>query len=206
MNKDKLRDYDISFVSLDVSICSFMMAVSTFFTGFLIANYNSFDETVRIPILFLIIATFAFLYTSNIFGNASGEIMSGNIEQANKHAAVGTVISEFLGIYLLVISIPLAINALTNDSFLRISVFIVSIIGLFAYNVSKFSVIKRYVKKLNQRLIYSSTLIIFAALSNFTQMRSNFLFNFFSVCILVFLLATAITIGQKKEHYNRILP
>ena len=40
---NKKLDYSNAEVSIDVSVTSFMMTVATFFTGFLISSYSSFD-------------------------------------------------------------------------------------------------------------------------------------------------------------------
>lgn len=195
------REYSDENIQVDVSITSFMLAVATFFTGFLISNYGSYDRSIRIPILFLIISTFAFLFTSNIFGNASGEIISGNKKGALRHAAIGTIISEFLGIYLLVLSIPFVINALTDDVFLRVAVFIIAATSIFLYNLSEFSIVKRYLGKW-PRIGYAAILIFLETLAFIAQSAHDSVFLYSGVSILIFLFSTTIILGRKKSHYN----
>lgn len=204
-NRSDLTNYEIEFVGIDVNICSFMMTVTTFFTGFLIANYGNFDKSVRIPILFLIISTFAFLYSSNIFGNASGEIMSGNKNRANKHAVVGTIISEFLGVYLLVAAIPLTITALTDDEFLRYSALIVSLFGLFAYTLSSFSIVDRYITNFWARFLYSVTLISIITICFFAQNGNPLIYNGAGTFLFVYLLLTSIIVIRRKTHYSKLI-
>jgi hypothetical protein len=72
MDSQKKSDYSNDEIQIDVSVTSFMLVVSTFFTGFLFSSYKSFDNSVRIPILFLIISILSFLFTNIIFANAAG--------------------------------------------------------------------------------------------------------------------------------------
>lgn len=197
MNNKKL-DYSNEEVDIDVSVTSFMMTVATFFTGFLISSYDSFDNSVRMPVLFLIVSTLSFLFTNIIFANASGEIRAGNRKGANKHATTGNIISEFLGIYLLVVSLPLAINAMTNDILLRISVFAISAIALLSYSMSTFSIIKRYVNT-TSRLLYTMVFLIFWAICFSTQEGDSVAYVCSSVAILAYLTFTTLFLLSKKK-------
>lgn len=199
MEKRK-SNYENSEIAIDVSVTSFMMTVATFFAGFLIASYDSFDNSVRIPMLFLIVSTLAFLFTNVIFANASGEISAGNREGANKHASTGNIISEFLGIYLLVISLPLAINAITDDVFLRAAVFAVSMIALIGYSVSPYSIIKRYINTVFLRLSYSVIFAFIWAVCFSTQQADSYPYVISSVIIIAYLtLTTIILLAVKKD-------
>lgn len=193
------KNYSIGEIQIDVSVTSFMMAVTTFFTGFLISSYDSFNNSIRIPILFLVISTLSFLFTNLIFANASGEIRSGNHVGANKHADAGNVISEFLGIYLLVTSIPLVINALTGDIFLRIAIFIVAVSALFGYSMSSFSIIKRYISTTFLRLLYSAVLTGLGAVCFLTQKGNSTLYLISSVALITYLTFTTIYLSASKK-------
>lgn len=196
---DQKQSYSHSEIDIDVNVTSFMMTVATFFTGFLISSYDSFDKSVRMPVLFLIVSTLSFLFSNIIFANASGEIRAGNTDKANKHAAAGNIISEFLGIYLLVISLPLAINAITGDIFLRISVFTISAVAIFAYSMSTFSIIKRYVFKTFQRLLYSLVFIVFWAICFSTQAGDSTAYVFSSAIIFIYLIFTCFFLMAKEK-------
>jgi len=199
MTFERKQDYSISEISIDVNVTSFMLAVSTFFTGFLISSFKSLDSSVTIPILFLIVSTVSFLFTNIIFANAAGEIRAENIKGANKHARVGNVISEYLGIYLLVISIPLAINALTADSFLTNTVFIICTAALFGYSVSSFSIVHRYIKRLPVRLLYAAVLACVSLGCFLTQKTNTDLYVAFSIFLISFLLLTTLRFFLHKR-------
>ncbi|HPN54886.1 MAG TPA: hypothetical protein PLB52_03040 [Candidatus Moranbacteria bacterium] len=196
---NKQSDYSNEEVVIDVSVTSFMMTVATFFTGFLISSYDSFSNSVRIPIFFLIVSTLSFLFTNIIFANASGEIRTGNRSGANKHAITGNIISEFLGIYLLVTSLPLAINAITEDIFLRDAVFIISIVALVAYSMSPFSIIKRYLGTGYFRLLYSVAFAILWASCFLTQKGDSVAYVCVSVALISYLILTTIILLSRNK-------
>jgi hypothetical protein len=134
-------------VGTGVSLASFMSAVTIFFVGLLITRFESFDDSIRIPILFLIISTFGFLYSALIYSNSTGELIRLKRKRFQKDMHYGDVMSEYCGVYFLVLSIPLAINAISSDGFLRYSTLVVSLIGLILYHKSGFSVMEAYLKK-----------------------------------------------------------
>ena len=112
-------------IQTGVMFTAFMTAVSSFFMGLLLTRIDSIDITIKVPILFLVISTFGFLFSTIIYSNASGEITRLDSTRARKYMLIGNVISEYFGMYLLVLSIPLVMNAITGDIFLRISTLIV---------------------------------------------------------------------------------
>lgn len=194
----KKQDYSNNEIQIDVSVTSFMMAVATFFTGFLISSYDSFDNSVRIPILFLIVSTLSFLFTNIIFANASGEIRAGNNDGANRHASTGNIISEFLGIYLLVSSLPLVVNALTGDVFLKVAVFAAATAALFIYSISPFSIIKRYISTVSLRLLYSFVFVAIGTACFLTQEGDSVLYLCSSFILVAYLMLTTIILLAKK--------
>lgn len=200
MTSKKKPDYTNGEIKIDVSVTSFMLAVATFFTGFLISSYSSFNNSVRIPTFFLVISTLSFLFTNLIFANASGEIRSGNRDGANKHANAGNAISEFLGIYLLVISMPLVISAITGDILLRVAVFVVVMVSLFSYSISPFSIIKRYITTAYLRLLYSVVLIGLGTACFITQEGDNLIYVYSSVALIAYLVLTTIFLLNPKNQ------
>jgi len=70
--------------------------LTVFFTRPLISNYNSFPTSVRVPLLFLIVSTFGFIYSTLIYANASGKLTNGNLKYCNKGLNTVDVLSEFI--------------------------------------------------------------------------------------------------------------
>ena len=142
----------------------------------------------------------SFLFTNIIFANASGEIRAGNIDGANKNATTGNIISEFLGVYLLVIAMPLAINAITGDAFLKFAVFVTSMAALFGYSVSSFSIIKRYISAIYPRLVYVMVFTAIWMVCFLTQAGDSIAYLCSSIALFVYLILTVIfLLGYEKS-------
>ena len=114
-------------VQVGVSVTSFMTGVTIFFVGLLITKFDSYDTSIKIPILFLILSAFGFLYSTLILANTSSELSRLRTDRFHKSMNLGDSIGEYIGVYFLVLAIPLVINVITNDSFLRISTLLVSL-------------------------------------------------------------------------------
>ncbi|HSX14999.1 MAG TPA: hypothetical protein VLE72_03815 [Candidatus Saccharimonadales bacterium] len=133
-------------VSVGVTFASFMSAVSLFFTGILIAQFSSFDSTIKVPLLFLIISTFSFIFAASIYSNAGIEISAGELNLVQKYLEYANNILEFLGLYLFIFATPLVIGAVTHDKFLRFATIAVSSVGIFLYSRSNFSILHKEIK------------------------------------------------------------
>src|SRR5689334_12501808 len=86
-------------VSVGVTFAAFMSAVTLFFTGILVSQYNNFNPTIRIALLFLIISTFSFIFSASIYSNAGLEITQRKYKQVKKFLIYANNIFEFLGLY-----------------------------------------------------------------------------------------------------------
>ncbi|MEK6891143.1 MAG: hypothetical protein AABX03_03310 [Nanoarchaeota archaeon] len=172
-------------VQTNVSFTSFFTAVVIFFVGLLITKFDSYDILIKVPIALLIISVFGFLYSTLIFANASEEASQRRYNKLKKYLFLGDILSEYLGIYLLVLSIPLVINVVTNDIFLRIITILSSLIGLAIYQFSHFSVLERHFGKANYLI---STLIILFGIILFISQIYNYYFIQVSIAFIVFIL------------------
>jgi len=182
-------------IQVGVSITAFMTAVTIFFVGLLIANFDKYNISIRIPILFLIISTFGFLYSTLIYGNASGQVARLKSEKFNKHMILGNSISEYIGVYLLILSMPLVINVITEDLFLRIATLVAAFTGLIMYHASGFSIMERNYKKSHYLLL---GLIIFLEIVLFIlQSLGSFLAMYFAVGSIIFFIF--LTFFARKE-------
>lgn len=170
-------------VQTDVTFTSFMVAVVTFFTGLLITRFEAYDISIKIPISFLIISMFGFLYSTMIFSNAAEEVAKGNVAKCKRHLLLGDILSEYLGVYLLIISIPLIINVITTDTFLRYVTLVSSLAGLAIYQFSHFSVIERHFKEGYDVFAF---LIIALGLGLFVSQTYAFYFAPLALVFLVF--------------------
>lgn len=144
---NELRTQYSTEVQTGVSFGGLFSTLTVFFTGLLISNYNSFPSSVRVPLLFLILSTFGFIYATLIYANASEKLTKGALLNCKKALNTADVLSEFIGVYALLISIPLVIPIVTKDLFLVNSVFITDAIGLIIYHYSGFSIMKEFFPK-----------------------------------------------------------
>ncbi len=168
-------------VQTGVNVTSFMTGVTIFFTGLLITKFDSYDISIKIPILFLILSTFGFLYSTLILVNVSTELSRMKTERFHHGMNVGDSIGEYIGVYFLVLAIPLVMNVITHDNFLRISTLIVSLGGLFIYHLSGFSIMQDHYKKWHYPLfgiILALEIILYLTQNNIT-------FFVYSACVLI---------------------
>ncbi len=192
-DKQKFSMY-LTQAQTNVSFTSFMTAVVVFFTGLLIASFNQFDITIKIPIAFLIISTFGFLYSTLIFANAGGKAVGEDEKEFQRHMFMGDVISEYLGVYLLIFSIPLVIGVITNDIFLGIVAIVSALLGLAIYQFSGFAIIERHFKKHN---MVSTVILCFGILLLLSQF---FKYHFELVSVLFLVLLLGVTYFSTKKH------
>lgn len=183
-------------IMTSVSFTAFMTAVTIFFTGILLTNFKDYDNSVKIPILLLIISTFGFLYSTLIFANTSGNISRLGGRNIHKQILIGDVLSEYFGVYFLVISVPLVINVITTDNFLRISTLIISFLGLSIYHLSGFSIMQRHFLRLHY-LFFSIIILLAVSLWLAQVFNPRYLVN---LTIIFILFISALAFFVEKER------
>ncbi|MBI4162384.1 MAG: hypothetical protein HY513_01765 [Candidatus Aenigmarchaeota archaeon] len=179
-----------------VGFTSFMTVVTTFFTGLLLTQIKNYDISIKVPIAFLLISMFGFLYATLIYTNGSDEIARGKVKTARKHLLMGDVLSEYIGVYLLVLSIPLVMNAITGDGFLRIVSLVASLGGFALYQFSHLSIIEKHFKRQYEKI--SAALIILGLLV-FSSQTYEFYFVELSIILMILILSIAYY-ATKKDY------
>jgi len=177
-------------IQTSVSFTSFFTAVTLFFVGLLITQYKNFDPSVSIPVLFLILSTFGFLYSTLIFANASGKIARFEKKDIKKDLALGNSLSEYFGVYLLVLSIPLVINVITEDSFLKIATIIAALGGLTIYHFAGFSIMGRSFRRAHYILLL--LIIALEGIMFLFQFNNIFYFTLTAIVLIVMLIAVSV--------------
>ena len=196
-SKEDLGFYQ-SEIQTGVSFTAFMTAVASFFMGLLITRIDSIDITIKVPILFLIISTVGFLYSTIVYSNASGEITRLDSNKAKDYMLIGNVLSEYFGVYLLVLSVPLVINAITADMFLRIATLFVIVMSLSLYSISQFSIAHRYLKTPRKNL-FTFIIVLFEIVIFFAQSTMSPYFTGISIIFLLFIISCAYYFYRLKE-------
>lgn len=179
----------ISQIQTDVSLVSFLSVISIFFIGALLPQFNSYDLSVKIPISFLILATFAFLFSGLILSNATHKVYEGNSRKVEKYLAHGYAISEYMGVFLFVLSVPLTISIITSDLYLKITTFFAAILGLSLYQLMGFSMLEEHFSR-RYRLFAIITILFGVVL--FISQAYAFYFTEIAVAFLIFILLITI--------------
>ena len=127
-----------------------------------------------------------FLYSTIVFANASGEVLNGQITKFRRHERIGNALSEYLGVYLLVISLPLVINVITTDLYLRTVTIIASLAGLSIYQFSHFSLLERDFKQyklISVLILLLMFVLFFTQLYSFYFVPSSLIFIFVMILL-----------------------
>lgn len=185
-------------IQVGVSFSSFMTAVSTFFAGILLSRYDTFDSSIKVPIIFLIICTFAFLYSSMIYANASGNLARFAGKKFKQHMEAGNVVLEYLGTYLLVLAFPLVIASITKDLYFEVTTLSSAIIGLFLYSVSKLSIIHRHTTK-SIKYLFTIAIILFEIYLYLSQKGFVPYFLEIAIVLLIFMLISSYYFYKQGE-------
>ena len=201
-NKNQELSYE---VEVGVTFASFMSAVTLFFTGLLITQYKSFDPTIKIPLLFLIISTFSFIFAASIYSNAGVEVTSHRFKAVQKYLSYANNILEFLGLYLLILSTPLVISAVTNDPFLRITTAAIALLGLFLYSQSDFSILHKELPNKRHKLTVTIVMILLGVGLLFSQQLSQTTsfpgYDYIGSTLLLFMLIITLYFCRKSKQY-----
>lgn len=183
-------------ISTSMSFSAFMAAVVIFFVGIILSRFSDYDSSIRVPICFLVLATFGFLYSALIYANSSGEVVQGRIKNFKRNMFVGDILSEYFGVYFLVLSIPLAINIIASDMYLRTTVALASLLGFSFYQFSHFSISERHFPKHHK---FISLLIIALGIILFSTQMMHSYFEIFSIVLVIFILGLVTSALRKKE-------
>ena len=179
-----------------VSFTSFMTGVVVFFVGLLLSTFHNYDISIKIPISFLIISIFGFMYSTLIYTGAADEVSKKQKNSFFRHIFLGDVLSEYLGIYLLVLSIPLVVGAITNDSFLKATSIISALAGLTIYQFSHVSMVERHFKGRHTIISWIITLL---GLAMVIAQNNKIYFTQISIIFLIFMIAITYAATKKSN-------
>ena len=195
-DKDELiNQYSIE-VQSGVAFGGLFSTLTVFFTGLLISNYASFPTYVRVPLLFLIISTFGFVFATLIYANASGKLTTNKIEECRKALNSADVLSEFMGVYALLISIPLVIPIVTRDVFLVGSVFAADALGLIIYHMSGFSIIQSYFPKTHYLIALFLIVLTLSMLMLLGSIYQPYLLVLVAITVIFLVLISLLTLKK----------
>lgn len=201
-NKNQELSYEIE---VGVTFSSFMSAVTLFFTGLLIAQFKNFDPTIKIPLLFLIISTFSFIFSASVYSNAGVEVTSHRFEAVKKYLSYANNIIEFLGLYLFIIATPLVIGAVTKDSFLRIATAVIALSGLFLYSQSDFSILHKEVRNKAHKILLTVLIValglVLYVFQHLAQSRGLKGFDYAGSALLIVMFSITTFFCRRSKQY-----
>lgn len=162
----------------------FMTIVVIFFLGLLLASPVDLRPRLRIPSLFLIISAFGFIYSSLIYANASDRYARLHFLDFGRYVAIGNIVSEYLGVYFLIFSTPLAVLGYSQDEVLGWIVCVINILACSAYHLLGFSVLQRYIQG---KVAFRSSVFVMLALSmgSFVTYDLNLRVLYYSCCLIL---------------------
>jgi GNAT superfamily N-acetyltransferase len=195
-------------IGVGASYASLMSATALFFTGILISQYRSFNPTIRVPLIYLIISTFSFIFAATIYSNAGAELTLNKVRAVEKYMIYAKNIVELLGLYLFILAVPMVIGAVTQDSFLRTTTIIIAVAGFGIYSQSRFSVLDKELSRQRKRYL-SIAIIAFALLLYLTQPNaahhSLFLYSCISIVLLLIITAATVLFSLRSKQYRPIM-
>ncbi len=152
--------------SISIDICSFLGSANLFFVGILIAGISNFDKSIRVAILFLIVSAISFIFSALIYARSTGSSRTNKKEDSG-FIKIGNSISEYLGVYPLICAIPVVINSVSDDVFIRASVTMLIGLVMLIYSDSKVSMVRRQFGRTKSLLLgaYCLLQILTASLS-----------------------------------------
>ena len=146
-------DLQMGEASTSVSLTSFMAAVAFFFIGLLLTGEASVQIRLRVPLFFLFVSAFGFLYATLVYTNATGEIARLKSNSFARQMSVANVLSEYFGVYGLVFATPVVVLGYSPDAMLSVAVLVVSSGALLFYHLAGFSILERYTSALGMGLL-----------------------------------------------------
>lgn len=178
--------------SISLSLTSIMTMVSFLFIALLLTREEGIQNSLKIPLLYFFISGFAFLYSTIIYANVSGNLARLQENIAHQQLCHGNVISEFFGIYFVIYAMPLVLNGFIDDIFFNFTILLINIIGFVFYHYLGYSILERYLAK-REDLYFILLLICSLMVINFLSM--NNIIDFEPLISAILLLTTTIFLG-----------
>ena len=155
-----------------------------------------------LPFYYLFLTIFASFYASIFYANASGNISRlGRLPEVNRPLQLGNVISEYLGVYPLIISFPLTVWNITNDTVITVLALVVDLGGFLLYQFSGFDILSRVVAKVFVHRSITLAILALTAVQLIAEIRGWLAVEVVLAILLSSLLALLVIVGiRTSEH------
>lgn len=129
-----------------VNFTAFAAILVFFFIGLLLTGDARLRARLRIPLYYLFISAYGFLYSTLLYANASGVDIRQDEERLRKHMYMGDLIGELFGLYFLVLAIPMLVYGYTSDLALAVMLLITGHFAFFMYHHHGYSVLEGFLR------------------------------------------------------------
>jgi len=159
---ERFRDDEdiLTEANVGVRFCSFLGTASLFFTGLVILRLDSLPFVVQLPVVYLVVSAVAFVISAVIYANVSG--IDEKAVSRSRMIQMGNWISEYPGMYLFLIAIPLVILGVTANLLVQIATAAACYGGLLLYSISPFSLDHRRFSGVASRIGNTILLVLFS--------------------------------------------
>lgn len=186
---------------IGVTLSGFLGTVALFFASILITQINSLNNAIRLPIVYLVVSTVGLVFSAIIYANISGHVTAEKWRHARRHNDIANILSEFLGVNLFLISLPMVITAITSDPLIRTAIYLVVLGGLFAYTASPYGLLSRYYS-MAKTIFISAMITLGASALLISQTIDTELFLRLGMILGVLYLLWALSLLLKKHTFE----
>jgi len=170
-------------LSTGLSFVGLFLGIDAFLIGIFLANYSNFGVRFRVPILFLVTSLVGFTLAARFYRDGSGstEYAKETVGlTARKMYELGNIVSEFVGVNMLIFAIPIMISLLINDTFVVYTTALLVSITFGLYLMSEYTIVaRRYLVPIRVPVaIITSVCLFISAISAQT--------NLFYLCLVPF--------------------
>ena len=145
--------------STGLDVCAFIGTANLFFCGLVITSLESLPPVVHLSVVYLVVSAVAFIISSVIYANVQGTMHRKQLSA--KMIEVGNWVSEYAGVYVFLIAIPLLILGVTNVVLVQIATAITCYGALLLYSSSPYSIDERRFGRGIDRILNTIILSVF---------------------------------------------
>lgn len=132
-------------IAAGVATTALMTAVDVFLFGAVIAQKDATPHAYSAALILILVSGLGFLYGTLIYANSHERLRSK--ARFGKQMACANVVSETLGVFPLVLAIPLVVVAVTSGAGLAWITFGISAFAFAAYESSSYSLLRLYITR-----------------------------------------------------------
>jgi len=112
---------------------------------------------------------------SSFYSSIFYAVVAGNVarlerkSEVNRSIKYGNVLSEYFGVYLVVVAFPLIVNAVSGSQPLGYLALVIDLIGFCFYSISGFDLISRPIPHAGSRILFAAVFAMLVAVLQWAQ-------------------------------------